>query len=202
MCESLRKLRGERLPGLGVSTALVARDDPALRVDHEDVRLVGRPEAPRKGAVGIGDRRPRPLVPFDEVAAFVRRVRDIEAEKGELSVIALELGVGDRLALARASPRRPDVHEDLPTAKVGEGGLLAVEGRSRDRRRLRARGVLGRSGLRGRGDRGCYVITGASPAAHGEERTQGHEKRERPHRVRVATDEDSWTAVQDFVRGS
>ncbi len=195
MLEALRKLRGERLPDLAVPAALVAGDNSALRVDHEDVGLVRRPEPPRAVAIRVGDRRPAPAIPLDERAPFFWGVCDVETEKRQLRMTLLELGVGDRLALARASPRRPDVHEDLPTAKLGKGGLLAVEGRSRDRRRLRACSGL-RSGLRGRGNRGCCVITRASSAARDDERTQGQEKREHAHGGRVAPTNRPTTAFR------
>ena len=170
MFESLRKLRRQRLPGRGVATAFVARDDSALRVHDEYVGLVVRAEPSGESAVRIGDRRPGPPVPLDELPTLVRRIRDIESEKRELRVISLELGVGDRLALTRASPRRPDVHEYVPTPESGKGGLGAVEGGSGDRRRLRTRGTLGRDGVRVR--RGGDADSSPEPSPHPRRRAR------------------------------
>ncbi len=188
--EHLGKLCRERLPDLRVPASLVARDDPALSIDHEDVRLIGRSEASRPFAIGIGDRRPAPLVAVDEGATLVGRVGDVEAEKGELRVTLLELCVGDRLALAGASPRRPDVHEHLLSTEIGQRSLLTVERRSRDRRCDRPHGrVLWRSRL---GRRRCrrrnrLVVRGAASTSGDGERTKGQQQRERPHQPSVAS---------------
>ncbi len=191
---SLRQLRSERLPGRGVPATRVARHDPSLRVDHEDVWLVGRTEAPRAVAMRVGDRRPAPPVPLDERSALVRRVCDVEAEKCELRVTLLELCVGDRLALAGASPRRPDVHEHLLAAEVGKGGLLSVERRSRDRwggracrcfsgsRRLCDRRICDRR----RSRRGSLVVRAAS-APGDKEGADTQQEHESPHQVNVAS---------------
>ena len=202
MFESLRKLRGERLPDLGISAAFVAGDNSALLVDHEDVRLVRRTERPRAVAIRIGNRRPAPTVALDEISALLWGVRNIEPEKRELRMIAVKLCVGDRLALAGASPRRPDVYEHLSTPELGKGDLLAVEGGSHDRRCLRTRSAFGSSGLRRRGNRRGCILIGAAPAAGDEERAQGQEKRERPHAGQRSLGRGPLAAVQDFVRGS
>jgi hypothetical protein len=106
-------LRRERLPDLTIPTPFVARNDPPLRIHHEHVGLVVGSELAGAHAIGIGDGRPAPAVPLDERATLLRRVSDVETEKRDLGVILLELCVGDRLALAGASPRRPDVDEHL-----------------------------------------------------------------------------------------
>jgi len=118
-------------------------------------------------------------VPLDEGAALVRRVGDVEAEKCELRVILLELCVGDRLALAGASPRRPDVHEHWLPPEVGQGGVLPVERGSFDRWRCwTRRRVLGSSGLRDRRTSGrSSFVVGAAPAARDEEGAEGQEER-------------------------
>jgi len=82
----------------------VARDDSALCVHDEDVRLVVGAELAGADALGVGDGRPAPAIPLDERTTLVRSVSDVEAEKRELGMILLEVCVGDRLALARASP--------------------------------------------------------------------------------------------------
>jgi hypothetical protein len=66
--------------------------------------LVVGAEPSRALSLGILDRRPRPLVAIDEVASFVRRVRDVDAEVLDLRMGIFEVCVGDRLALACASP--------------------------------------------------------------------------------------------------
>jgi hypothetical protein len=163
----------------------VARDDPALRVDDEHVRLVVGAELAGADALGIGDGRPTPAVPLDECSAFVGSVGDVEAEKRELGMIPLELCVGDRLALTGASPRRPDVYKHLLPVEGSQGGPLPVERRSLDRRRCRAHGcVLGSGGLGTRGSRsGCILARTASD----DERAERQKQVQRPHRSSVAS---------------
>ena len=50
--------------------------------------------------------------PLEEVASAIACVGDIQPEVAELRVLPDPVGVGDRLAIAGASPRRPDVDED------------------------------------------------------------------------------------------
>jgi hypothetical protein len=83
----------------------VPRHDPPLRVDDDEVRLVVGSELARSLPQRIVDRRPRPPVLLDERAALVRSVGDVESDVLDLGMALLELCVGDRLALARASPR-------------------------------------------------------------------------------------------------
>jgi hypothetical protein len=98
----------------------VARDDPALRVDEDEVRLVVGAELPRTLPLRVVDRRPRPAELLDERATLLRRVGDVDPEVRDLGMTLLEFCVGDRLAPARASPRRPDVHEHGASAEVRE----------------------------------------------------------------------------------
>jgi hypothetical protein len=98
----------------------VCRHDPPLGVDDDEVRLVVRAELPGALPLGILDRWPRPAVALDERATFFSGVGDVDAEVRELGMILLELCVGDRLALARASPGRPDVHEHGASPVVRE----------------------------------------------------------------------------------
>ena len=64
---------------------------------------------------------------LDERAALLGRVRDVEPEVLDLWVALDELCVGDRLALARASPGRPDVDEHRPPTEPFERDALARE---------------------------------------------------------------------------
>ena len=75
---------------------------------------------------------PRPVVALDERAGVVRRVRDVDPDVCDLRVALDVLGVGDRLALARASPGRPDVDQHRPAAEVAERDRLALQRRARD----------------------------------------------------------------------
>ena len=153
------------------------------------MRLVGRPEAPRAVSLRVGDRRPAPPVALYESIAFVGRVRDIETEKCELRVTLLELRVGDRLALAGASPRRPDVDEHLLSTEVGQGGPLPVERDSLDRRRRRAfRRIVRSCGLchRRRCGRRSDFVVGAATAARHEQRAESRKEGQRAHEFTVA----------------
>jgi len=102
------------------------------------MRLVVGAELPRALALRVLDRGPRPPVALDERASFVGRVGDVDPEVGELRVTLLKLCVGDRLALAGASPRRPHVDEDRAAAEVREREALSVERDPLDRRCKRA----------------------------------------------------------------
>jgi hypothetical protein len=84
------------------------------------VRLVLGAEAPRSLALSVDDGRPRPAIALDEASRLLRRARDRDPEVRELGVILLKLCVGDRLALARQSPRCPDVHEHRLSSEVRE----------------------------------------------------------------------------------
>jgi len=103
-------------------------------------------------------------------------------------VILLELCVGDRLALAGASPRRPDVHEYLLAAEGGERRSFPVERGSFDRRRCWAhRCVLRSGGLCDRRRSGRSILAvGAAPAARYDERAESRKERERAHGLTVA----------------
>jgi hypothetical protein len=133
-----RQLGRQSLPGRSLPAPFETRHDPPARVDHDHVRLVVRAERAGAFASRVRDRRPRPAVALDERAPLLRRVRDVDPEIGVLRVRLLELGVGDRLAVARASPRRPDVDEHRPAAEVRERDPLSIERDALDRRRGRA----------------------------------------------------------------
>ena len=75
------KLRGEILPRRLVAAALETRHDPALRVDHDHVRLVVGAELAGALALRIRDRGPRPAFLLDERAALLGRVGDVEPEE-------------------------------------------------------------------------------------------------------------------------
>jgi hypothetical protein len=98
------ELRSHRRPHAGVTAAFPCVDDAALVVDEDEVRLIGGTE--RTGAVSLRilDRRPGPPVALDERLRLICSVRDVDAEIGDVRVVLLEVCVGDRLALAGASP--------------------------------------------------------------------------------------------------
>jgi len=91
------------------------------------VRLIVRAERPGTVTLRILDRRPRPPVLLQKDARLVRCIGDVDPEVGELGMLLLKLGIGDRLALTRASPGRPDVDEHPPPAVVDQRDPLAVE---------------------------------------------------------------------------
>jgi hypothetical protein len=68
------------------------------------VRLVVGAECAGAFSFWILDGRPTPAVAIGERLGLVRSVRDVDAKVRELRILLLELCVGDRLALARASP--------------------------------------------------------------------------------------------------
>jgi hypothetical protein len=174
--------RDHRLPDTFVAAAPVARDDPALRVDEDEVRLVVGAELPRALALRVDDRRPRPAELLDERATLLRRVGDVDPEVRDLGMTLLELCVGDRLASARASPRGPDVDEHGAPAEVCERELLAVERRALDRGSDTA--SLRRLGLGRRGSRWSRLLGGlaaATRADDGEEREHDDERTHEGH---------------------
>ncbi len=129
------QLGGERFPTGVVPAALEAADDASLGVDGHHVRLVLGPERACPPALRIEERRPVPAVPAHERARVVEGAGDADAEVRELRMLLLEVCVGDRLALARASPRCPDVHEQRATAVVRQRDGVSVEGHALDERR-------------------------------------------------------------------
>jgi hypothetical protein len=110
----------ERIPDSRVAATLVRRHDPAVLVHEDEMRLIVGAQPPGALAQWILDRRPGPAVAVDERPSLVDRVGYVDPEVRQLGVILLELCVGDRLALARASPGRPDVHEHGPAPEAGE----------------------------------------------------------------------------------
>lgn len=122
-------------------------DDAAAGIDQDDDRLVRRAQAARECPVRINDRRPGPTVVLQMSLCAVGRIGDVEAQVRVVRIVCDELCVGDRLALAGRSPRRPDVDEDRRTQEVREGDLRAIEcqpvnGRSWITRRIRSWGGL------------------------------------------------------------
>ena len=100
------------------------RPSASSRICH---RLVLGSEPLGAFARGIDDRRPRPSVPADELLCALVRVGDVQAQVPVLGMTRCELGEGDRLAVARHSPGRPDDHEQRLPPEVGERGLRAHE---------------------------------------------------------------------------
>jgi len=133
--EERRKLGEHCLPDILVALTLPRVHDVAGCVDEDEVRLVVGSQ--RAGAVSLGilNRRPAPVVALDERLPLVRSVGYVDAEVPDLRVLLLERCVGDRLALAGSSPRRPDVDEHRSTPVDGERDGLVVERRACDRRR-------------------------------------------------------------------
>jgi hypothetical protein len=194
-------LRRERLPDLTIPTPFVARNDPPLRIHHEHVGLVVGSELAGAHAIGIGDGRPAPAVPLDERATLLRRVSDVETEKRDLGVILLELCVGDRLALAGASPRGPDVHEHRPARETRQRDRLAVERGSFDRRSGRAipvRRLWGRRSRRLRGRSSGLVLATATPGR--DERPEQERDDECSHEVTVVARLATFGRVQGIAR--
>jgi len=94
------------------------------------VRLVVGAERPCELAVRIPYLRPVPLVQLEEGARPFGRVDDVDPEVAVLGVRLDKRCVGDRLALAGASPRRPDIDEERCASEILERDLLAVERRA------------------------------------------------------------------------
>jgi hypothetical protein len=111
---------GERFPRRLVAATLERSDDPAVRVHDDDVRLIFGAEAAGTYPLGVSDGRPGPAEPLDEGSCLVSGVGDVQPDVRELRVLLLKLGIGDRLALARSSPRRPHVHEHGSAAERDE----------------------------------------------------------------------------------
>ena len=133
----LAQFRDQRVPASGRPGGLEAGHVAALGVDQDERGLVGRAEALRERASRIADRRPPPAVPPHERTGAVGRVSRVQAEEVEpLPLLRDPTRVGDRLAVADASPRRPDVDHHRLAAQVCEREPLAVEGDTRDRWRL------------------------------------------------------------------
>jgi hypothetical protein len=133
--EELRELGDHCVPDILVALTLPRVQDVSVRIDEDEVRLVVGSQ--RAGAVPLWilDRGPVPVVALDERLPLGRSVRDVDAEVRDLRMLLLERCVGDRLALAGASPRRPDVDEHRSIPVVGERDGLAVQRRACDRRR-------------------------------------------------------------------
>ena len=137
----LGKLRREPVPGALAVVALVDRHDTSLRVDDDHRRLPEHAEALGLAAIRVDDLRPFPAVLLDEVPPAVGLIRRIQTEVAVLRMPLDPARVGDRLAIAGASPRRPDVDEHRLAAELRERELLAVErdsceGRSRTALRI------------------------------------------------------------------
>ena len=143
------------------SATFEAPDDPAALVEEDHVWLVVGADRTGQRALGIVDLGPAPAVSLEEVAGRVRSVRDVQADVLVLRVGVDERCVGDRLAIAGESPRRPDVDEDRRAPEVGERDGLAVERRSRER-------AAGRRRLRR-----CGLLTGAATGQHERDRERG-----------------------------
>ncbi len=159
------------------------------------MRLVRGAQAPGALSLRVLDRVPGPAVAVDERPRLVGSVGDVDADVRDLGIRLLEVCVGDRLALARASPRRPDVDEHRPSAEVGEGDPLAVDRQPFDRGRGRTVGSRRRAGrrrrlCRHRLGRCSFLLPGASSAPGGEQQCgqrERYESRESSHRSTVAT---------------
>ena len=156
--------------------------------------LVRGTQAPGALSLRVLDRVPGPAVAVDESPGLVGSVGNVDPEVGDLGIRLLEVCVGDRLALARASPRRPDVDEHRPSAEVGEGDPLAVDRPPFDRGRGRTVGSRRRAGrrrlCRHLPGRGGFLLARASSAPSGKQRRckcERHESRESSHRSTVAT---------------
>ena len=159
----------ERIPALLGPCRLEAVDEAAARVDQDERRLICGAESSRERALRILDRSPLPAVPADEGASPVGRVRGVQSEEVEaLALLGDPACVGDRLAIARASPGRPDVDDDRLPAELAERETLAVERRPGDRRR----GLRRRRCRRDRDE--------SEQRAQAEHETPSHE----PHRSR------------------
>ena len=136
----LAEPRDERVPALLGAGRLEPVHEAAARVDQDERWLIRRAEPPRERALRILDRRPLPAVAAHEGASPIGRVRGVQPEEVEpLALLRDPACVGDRLAIAGASPGRPDVDDHRLPAQVAEREALAVERRPGDRRRrLRA----------------------------------------------------------------
>ena len=168
------------------------------------MRLVVGSQGASAVPLWILDRGPVPAEALDEFLSFVRSVGDVDAEVRDLRVLLLERCVGDRLALARASPRGPDVDEHRSTSVVGERDGLVVERPACDRRCSLA---PGRGGLRvclgRRRSRACRVLSRAAPAAarDDERRQYCHEHLcERTHASTVITSRADSGGFHPFER--
>lgn len=98
------------------------------------MRLVLGSQRSRSCALRVMDRRPVPAVLTNELAPVLSgEVADVQTEEGQLRVLLLEACVGDRLAIARASPGGPGVDEHRPSAEVRERQSFAFEREPRNR---------------------------------------------------------------------
>ena len=96
--------------------------------------LVGRAEAPCERALRVAERRPGPAVAAHRTPVRRLGVSRVQAEEVGRVLFPDPPCVGDRLAVAGASPRRPDVDHHRLASQVGErnrslgdpgdGGLL------------------------------------------------------------------------------
>jgi hypothetical protein len=113
----------------------VRRNELTALVEKRNERLVIRADRLREPSLRVDDRWPGPPVAPDELTRAIRRIGGVQAEVREPRMILGELRVGTRLAAAGQSPRRPDVDEHRPPAKLLERDVRAVERRARDIRR-------------------------------------------------------------------
>lgn len=148
------------------------------------MRLVRRAEPSGACAVRVLDRLPRPVVALDERAGVVGRIGDVDPDVGDLRVALGVLGIGDRLALAGASPGRPDVDHDRTAAEVAERDRFAGQRLAGQRWSRFSPGRRGRCvGARGRRlwRRRLLVRASAADGDDGDEERDGD-----PHRATVA----------------
>ena len=94
------------------------------------MRLVVGAERSCELAVRIRYLRPIPSVQLEEGARPFGRVDDVDPEVAVLGMGLDKRCVGDRLALAGASPGRPDIDEERCASEILERDLLAVERRA------------------------------------------------------------------------
>ena len=96
------------------------------------------PEAAGETSLRVADRRPRPPVALQEGARCRLRVSRVETEEAIAAALLLHpTCVGTRLALAGASPGRPDVDEYRLAAELCQRGGAARDGGPGDRRSRR-----------------------------------------------------------------
>jgi hypothetical protein len=155
----------------------VASDDDAVLVEQCDGRVPEEPQLAGELSIRIEERGPSPpVLPYEALGRFALVV-DVEADVLVLRMAFDESCVGDRLAVADGSPRRPDVHEDGPAPQGGEREALALE-----RLTLELDAAL-RGGSRARVPHRSLI--GPSAAA-GERGERDEEQREAGHGPTVA----------------
>jgi hypothetical protein len=156
----------------------VASDDDAVLVEQCDGRLPEEPQLAGELSIRIEERGPSPSVLSYEALGRVALVVDVEADVLVLRMAFDEPCVGDRLAVADGSPRRPDVHEDGPAPQGSEREALALE-------RFALELDAAPRGGTGRRARAHRSLIGASAAA-GERGEREEEQREAGHGSTVA----------------